>query len=185
MNFFESLIESVSQQTKEQHKLFVASLLIGAFVSCAGLLYYFYMRRAADIATIQTLQEQSRKNDVLLNKSRAIQAEADRVQALLENNQGFSIKTFFESLTQEQKLKPEPGWETETHSIEGNDTFDEIALPASFKNQTTQTLVSLLGALEHHEIVYIKELEIKKEGPKNIGFQLTIATKKRKQIWED
>ena len=185
MNFFETIAETIAHQSKQRHKVLVTSVLGGVFMVCGALLYFFYTHREADVQTITSLQEQSKKNDALISKSACIQAEADRIQALLESNQGFSIKTFFESLMQEQKLKPEPGWETETHSIEGNDTFDEIALPASFKGQTTQTLVNLLGALEHNNIVYIKELEIKKEGAKNISFQLTIATKKRKQIWED
>jgi len=185
MNFFDVLATTLAEQNKKQHKLFLlASLGIIVALSISGL-YYLHMQRGSDIEELVALQELSKKNDGLMMKSERIQLEADRIQTLLESNKGFSIKTFFEGLTQEQKMKPEAGWETETRSIEGNDTFDEILLPATFKGQTTQSLVSLLAALENHELVYIKELEIKKESAKTISFQITIATKKRKQIWED
>jgi len=114
-----------------------------------------------------------------------VRAEEERIKALLDDNKGFSIKTFFETLTLDQKLKPELGWDTEVRSIEGNDTFDEIILTATFKKQTTQSLVSLLNVLERSEIVYIKELDIKKEEKKTISFEIILATKKRKQFWED
>ncbi|MDQ5890386.1 MAG: hypothetical protein QG604_260 [Candidatus Dependentiae bacterium] len=185
MSFLETIADTISQQTKKQHKIFI--LTIGSLLSLSliGIVYFLYAQRDGDIQTITSLYEQIKKNDSLMAKSERTKAEEDRVQALLESYKGFSIKTFFETLTSEQKMKAETGWETATCNIEGNETFDEIVLAATFKGQTTQTLVSLLNALETHENVYIKELEIKKEGKKNITFDLTIATKKRKQFWED
>ncbi len=185
MSFLETIIQTITQQTSKQHQVFLISVMSVAFASIGGIIYFLYTQRATDVATLIALQEVSQKNNVLIGKSEKVRAEAERISGLLEENKGFSIKTFFESLTQEQKLKPEQGWGTEIRSIEGNDTFDEIILNATFKNQTTQALVGLLGVLDNNEIVYLKEVEIKKETPKTITFVLTIATKKRKQFWED
>ena len=185
MNFLESLSQTIAHQNQKQHHIFLG-IFLGSIVGLAGgIIVYTYMQRDADCATITLCQEQTKKNDMLIAHSNRIKAEEERIQALLDENKGFSIKTFFETLILDQKLTPEPGWDTEARSIEGNETFDEIILTALFKNQTTQSLVTLLHVLETHEIVYIKELEIKKEAKKTISFEIIIATKKRKQFWED
>jgi hypothetical protein len=185
MSFLESIANTITHQSSKQHQLFLATVIGTVLVGLSGIIYFLYMQRDADVATLIDLQEASKKNNTLIAKSDKIKAEEERIKALLEENKGFSIKTFFETLTREQKLTAEAGWDTEIRSIEGNDTFDEIVLSATFKNQTTQALVALLGVLDNNEIVYIKELEIKKEAKKTIAFTLTIATKKRKQFWED
>jgi len=185
MNFLDTITQTISRHNTKQHQFFLAAVMGTAVAVLVGIIYFLYTQRATDIETLLSLQEASQKNNVLIMKSDRIKLEEDRIKGLLEENKGFSIKTFFETLTLEQKLTPEPGWDTEIRSIEGNDTFDEIVLNATFKNQTTQKLVTLLTVLDNNEIVYIKELEIKKEPKKVITFTLTIATKKRKQFWED
>jgi hypothetical protein len=185
MNFLETLASSIASYNKKQQLIFIAATLGCVAVLIAGSLTYLAIQRAADIETITHIQECIKKNDILLMQSERVRAEEERIKALLDDNKGFSIKTFFETLTLDQKLKPELGWDTEVRSIEGNDTFDEIILTATFKKQTTQSLVSLLNVLERSEIVYIKELDIKKEEKKTISFEIILATKKRKQFWED
>jgi hypothetical protein len=185
MNFLETIAATIAAQNNKQHVLFISFALGGMTLLMGGCLAYLYMQRAHDIETITQIQEQIKKNEILIIQSERVKAEEERIKALLDENKGFSIKTFFETLTSDQKLKPELGWDTEVRSIEGNDTFDEIILTATFKKQTTQALVSLLNVLERSEIVYIKELDIKKEEKKTITFELILATKKRKQFWED
>ncbi|MDQ5940865.1 MAG: hypothetical protein QG632_591 [Candidatus Dependentiae bacterium] len=185
MNLLDTISDAIAQQHKKQHRIFIAATAAIIAAMLGGIVYFLYAERESNIQLINELKEQSKKNDALMAKSERIKAEEERVQTLLEINKGFNIKTFFETLTSNQKLKAEPGWDTERRDIDGNETFDEIVLAATFKGQTTQSLVSLLGTLENNEIVYIKELEIKKDGKKTISFELTIATKKRKQFWED
>jgi len=185
VNILDAIADKIIHQTGKEHRIFLSVVLGLLALALAGTTYVLYMQREADIEAINGLNEIIKKNDALMAKSERISAEEERIKALLDEHKGFSIKTFFESLTNEQKLKPEPGWDTEARAIEGNDAFDEIVLTAQFKGQTTQALVTLLGVLDNNPIVYVKEVAIKKEGSKTITFDLTIATKKRKSIWED
>lgn len=185
MNFLDTIADQIARQNNKQHQTFIATILGVALLCLGGIVYFLYTQQAGDITTLTELYDASKKYDALIMKNEKIKAEEERIKALLEENKGFSIKTFFETLTREQKLTAEAGWDTEIRGIEGNDTFDEVVLSATFKNQTTQSLVALLGVLDTNEIVYIKELEIKKEAKKTISFTITIATKKRKQFWED
>jgi ATP-dependent Lon protease len=185
MNFLETIATHIASQNTKQQQIFIAAVLCSIALLIGGSLTYLYMQRASDIETIIQIQEQIKKNELLMAQSERIKAEEERIKELLDENKGFSIKTFFETLMLDQKLKPELGWETEVRSIEGNDTFDEIILTAQFKKQTTQSLIALLNVLERNEIVYIKELDIKKEEKKTISFEIILATKKRKQFWEE
>jgi len=185
MSIMHDAASRIARQSAKEHQTFLLISLAVATALLGGMIYFLYSQQDTTIEALKALAEQIKKNDALIATSERIHAEEERVKTLLEDNKGFSIKTYFESLTHDQNMKPEPGWDTETHAIENNDTFDEIVLTAQFKNQTTQSLVAFLGIIEESEIVYIKELTIKKDGPKTIVFELTLATKKRKQFWED
>lgn len=161
----------------------------GIFLACitlvtGGIVYLIETKRNTEIANLKELSELSQKSAKVIRESEKIKLEEERVRALLDDNKNFSIKTYFEQFCRAHEITPEAGWDTETRSIDGNDMFDEILLPAVFKNQTMEHLVTILNDLDENEIVYIKELEIK-NAEQNITFTLTIATKKQKGFWED
>ena len=185
MNYVDQFITALTRLDRRKFHLYLGSILLAIAGLSGGIVYWLYSSRAQQIISLTQLQEISSKVDVAIRNHEKISAEEERIQALLEEHKGFSIKTYFEQFCREHSVTPESGWDTESRSIEGNDTFDEIILPAQFKNQTTQGLVSLLSSLNNNEIVYIKELEIKNDGNQTMSFDLTIATKKRKQFWED
>lgn len=185
MEFLAQLITSISALDRKKLHLYLGICLSLASFCTLGLWYTLHARRSSQIEALKQLHDQAQKNDILIAKSEHIKKEEDRIQLLLEENRGFSIKTYFEEFCREHNLQAEAGWGSESRSIEGNETFDEVLLSATFAKQTTQSLVALLSSLDNNEIVYIKELEIKKEGKSHVGCSLTIATKKRKQFWDE
>lgn len=185
MAAMDSIIQHLLRADSKRFLQYCGGLIGFAFVASAGVIYILYTTRAAKIETLSQLHEQVRKNDKIVVESDKIKAEEERIQGILNDNKGFNIKTFFEQFYRTHNVQPDGDWDTETRSIDGNDTFDEVVLPVTFKNQTTQSMVTLLSALDKHEIVYLKELDIQKSEGKVITVSLTIATKKRKQFWEN
>lgn len=185
MEFLTQLITTISGLDRKKLHLYLGVTLGGISLCTFGLWYTLHTRRNTQIEALKQLHDQSQKNDLIIRKSEHIKKEEDRVQLLLDENRGFSIKTFFEEFCREHGLQAEAGWGSETRSIEGSETFDEVLLSTTFTKQTTQSLVALLSSLDNNEIVYIKELEVKREGASHIGCNLTIATKKRKQFWDE
>ncbi|MGD1997855.1 MAG: hypothetical protein PVJ92_02985 [Candidatus Dependentiae bacterium] len=185
MDIQEKVISHILSLDSKRFQQYLGVLLGIVFAGCVGTVYLFYTSRAAKIEQLTQLYDQVRKNDKIVVESDKIKAEEERIQDILSDNKGFNIKTFFETFYRQHNVQPEGDWDTEVRSIEGNDTFDEVLLPVTFKKQTTQNMVLLLSALDKHEIVYIKELEIERGEGKVITVNLTIATKKRKQFWEE
>lgn len=185
MSALDQAITTLTSLDRKKFNLYLGIVLGMVTLMAAGVVYWMYQKRSAQIQELATLHEQTKKIDRIVENSDYVSAEEERIQGLLEENKGFSIKTYFEQFCREHEVTPEQGWDTESRSLEGNEAFDEVMLSAMFKNQTTQSLVTLLTSLNYNEIVYIKELEVKNEGNRAISFTLTIATKKRKQFWED
>ena len=185
MEFFDNAAQHIITQNSKTMRTYLLVGLSLMFLAASGIVYFVYARRNAAIETLERLYQQAKNNDHIVAEHAKIKKEEERIQTLLENNKGFSIKSFFEQFCSEHNVTPEQGWDTEVRSIEGNEQFDEIVLPASFKKQSTQALVTLLNSLDANEIVYIKELDIKKEEKNSISFNLTIATKKQKRFWQD
>lgn len=185
MTQLDKLVTLITSLDRRTFTIYLGAVLgCIAALSCA-LLYWLYSTRAAQIVAWNKLNDQVERVQRLAEKHDRISREEDRIQGMLEENKGFSIKTFFEKFCSEHGVTAESGWDTEQRSLEGNDSFDEVILNATFKNQTTQSLVTLVGSINNTEIVYIKNIEIKNDGNRSISFNLTIATKKRKQFWED
>jgi len=185
MEFFDSLATYIVQLDRKKFNTYAAALLGGIFLAGCGSVYFFYNKRTTLLAQLDALYKQAEQNNKIVHSFEKVKKEEERIQTLLENNKGFSVKSFFEQFCSEHKVTPEPGWDTEVRGIEGNEQFDEVVLPATFKKQSTKELVTLLNSLEANEIVYIKELDIKKEENNTISFNLTIATKKQKRFWQD
>jgi len=185
MEMFDKTVSYILSLDRKHFQQYLLVSLAGFGLLCGGIIYWSHSTRNKKIDLLNQIHEQAHKNDKVLRASQKIKAEETRIQQLLEDNKEFNIKSYFEQFCQQHRITPESGWDTETLSIDGNDTFDEILLPATFKQQTTQVLVTLLNSIDKNEIVYIKELEVKRDKQKTITFTLTIATKKRKLFWED
>ena len=173
----------INLSEKDFQKYFIVVISVITF-SVAGSIYYIYSKSSKLVKEIKQVQQLSEKSTAILINNSQIQKEEDRIQELLSNNKDFSIKSYFEQFCREQHITPEPNWETTPNPIEGNEKFEEVTLRASFKNETTKTLVTILDALDKNEIVYLTELKIKKDKDK-IGFDIVIATKKLRHVVEE
>ena len=162
---------------KKQMIVFLSFVTLTTF----GIIYFSYRTSLSKMQEILHLHKLLQKSVVVLSNNERIEKEKTRIEELIIKNKDFNIKSYFEQFTREHAMTPESGWDTTTNPIEGNENFDEVILPATFKNQTTKTLEILLEAIDKKEIVYIKELSIRREEQK-ISFDLTIATKKPRRL---
>jgi hypothetical protein len=163
---------------KEQDRLLMATLASVALL-VGGLIYFIHQKSTTLVASIKKMELLANKAVNLLQDYDKIQTEEDRIQAMLEKQKDFNIKIYFEQFCKEHNIMTSAEWDTSVVSI--NPQFDEITLPATFKDQTTEKLVKILEEIDKREIIYIKNLSIKTEKEKkHITVDITIATKKSK-----
>jgi hypothetical protein len=163
-----------------QKYLFVA---LGVIVCCVvGLIYYLHQYNNDLLIRIKQLRTLSEKAAKIIEENKRMVKEEQRLKELLEANKEFKMQGFFEQFCRDQSITPEVGWDTRSEQV--SEKFDEITLPATFKGQTTESLVIILDALEKKEIVYIKDLTIRTESPGKISFDIILATKKYKAFAE-
>lgn len=171
-------IQKLNKKDFEKNLVIFLSIII---ISSLGSTYFIYNKSNDLIEKIRLTKKLSLKTMNIIKLHEKMQKEEDKLQKMLEQEKEFDIQTYFEKFCSEQNITPEgSGWETITQELTGSDKFDEISLSVTFKNETTQKLVSILETLNKKNIVYIKELIIKNEN-KKILFDITIATKKLKR----
>lgn len=168
-----------------EHKEFKKCLIIFlcSATSFFGIMTYYIYQKKADIIThTKQMQIQAEKARKIIADNRRMAKEELRLKEMLERNKEFTMRVFFEQFCREQNIVAEPGWDARSEEI--NEKFDEETLSATFKGITTEKLVFLLEALDKNELVYAKELLIRSEGEKKIGFEIKLATKKYKSFVE-
>lgn len=172
---FVELIHSLDKKQFDKYLL----MFIGGLVCVATLSIYFVYTSCktleADIIRLQATKKKTRR---LLADYASIMAEETRLQGVLDQHKNFNLKVYFEQFCKEQGFNAAPGWDVSTNSI--NAQVDEIALTATFKGLTTESLVKMLQEYDKTEIVYIKNLRIKTEKDKKITCEIALATVKTK-----
>lgn len=166
---------------RQLQKYIIISLAGAALCSCFAL-YYIHQKNEELITQIKQMRTLSGKLMNIFENNRNMIKEELRIKELLDKNRDFTMKGFFEQFCREQNLIPEQGWDTRTEQV--SEKFDEVTLPATFKQQTTESIVKVLDALEKKDIVYIKELDVRNDGPGKIAVTITLATKKYKTLFD-
>jgi len=184
MKIFNTVTTYVINLSEKDFKNYLIGVLAGITSVTLLSFYFIYARSSKKVKNIRQLHSLVAKSTATLSQNEAIQWEEDRIQELLSQNKDFNIKSYFEQFCREHHIVPEANWDTIVNPLEGNEKFEEVILAATFKNETTKTLVTLLDALDKNEIVYLSELVIKKQEDK-ISFDLVIATKKLKRVLEE
>jgi len=180
MKGIEKIINHLQSLTKKEFKKRLSISLLILAIICLTAIYYIYNESSSLVQKIKTIERVANKATDILNENKKMEFEEKRLTTLLEANKEFNIKSFFEQFYQQQGMTPEPNWDTIVIPVEGNDKFDEVILNATFKKQTTTNLTRILDALDKNEMVYIKELTVKKEENKQISIQMLLATKRYK-----
>src|SRR5438045_4889665 len=122
------------------------------------MIIYINKKNDELIARIKQLRSLAEKSSRIIQNNRDMTKEELRWREKLEKDKNFTMQSFFEQFCREQNITPEQGWNARAEPV--SEKFDEITLPATFKGQTTESLVGILAALEKKEIVYIKELTV-------------------------
>lgn len=181
LNKIASFIQNLD--SKQSQKL-IASILGGITLGICIVTYVIQQNKTELIEKIKQLNTLAEKAARVIADNKRMTDEEFRLKDILDKNKDFTIKGFFEQFCRDMGIAPEAGWDTRTETI--NEKFDEISLPAVFKNQTTEVLVKILDTLDKKEIVYLKELTIKrdKDIQGKISFDITIAAKRYKSLLE-
>lgn len=182
MELLNKVVAQIQEMDPKQLQKYML-IALGAIVCCViGLIYYLNQYNNDLIIRIKQVRTLSEKAAKIIQENKHMVKEEQRLKELLEANKEFKMQGFFEQFCRDQSITPEAGWDTRTEQV--SEKFDEVTLPATFKNQTTESLVTILDALEKKEIVYIKDLTIRTESPGKISFDITLATKKYKAFVE-
>jgi hypothetical protein len=177
INKIAARIQGLELKEFKKYLLFFLGCMIFVFGS---ITYYIYQEKNNLINRIKQLQTLTEKSYRIIADNRRMAKEELRLKEALDRNKDFTLRGFFEQFCREQNIIAESGWDARSEAV--NEKFDEITLPATFKGLTTDKLVSILEILDKNELVYIKELLIRNEGEKKIGFDIKLATKKYKSF---
>jgi regulator of replication initiation timing len=170
-------IEKMSKKDFDKNLKLVIGLI---FFLAIGLSYFFYTQNSDLITRIKDTDKLKIKIQNIITKYDKIKIEEDRLKKLLDEDPNFNIRKFFEEFYTQQGITPEPNWDNEERL--DFDKFEEIKISATFKNQTTQKLVSIIEELNKKGIVYLKGLKIENQGNSKITFYIDLATKKLKTV---
>jgi hypothetical protein len=184
MRYLDQIVTYITQLSAKDFQKQLIIVISVITISIVGIMYYVYQQGSARVRQIKQLGQLTQKVATVLADNARIQKEEDRIQELLVKNKDFNIKSYFEQFCREHNVVPEPNWDTTINPIEGNEKFEEVILPATFKNQNTKKLVGLLDVLDKNDIVYLQELAINKE-KQLINVDLTIATKRLRRVLEE
>lgn len=178
MEIILNFINHLQSLTKKQIQQYFLIFLLGMSGVVFGMVYFIHSKSVELLSEIKRLESFANKATSILEENQKMEVEEQRIQAMLDADRNFNIKSYFEGFCQSQGL-PSQGW-GEARTEELNDKFDEVSLTASFKGQTTEKLVHILEDFYKKEIIYIKSLNVKQEPDKKISFNITIATKSLK-----
>ncbi len=175
----QNISEQIQRLPKKDLEKYIIIILATTSVVLGGIIYYIYNTSMHLTDQIKRTSTLASKSVNILKKYEALQEEENRLQDLLAKHKDFNVKIYFEQFCKEQNITPEPGWNTTVDTI--NEKFEEVTLPASFKGQTTEKLVTILEKLNKNELLYIKYLAVRAEkNTKKITFDITLATKRIK-----
>ncbi len=182
MEFLAKIAAYIQNLEHKQFKNYLLMSLLGVACAAGGIVYYIQLKNIELINKFKQVQSLTEKAYKIIADNRAMVKDEKRFKEQLDNNKDFTIQSFFEQFCREQSLTPEPNWNPRSEEV--NEKFDEITLPATFKGLTSDKLVQVLDALDKKEIVYIKELTLRKEEASKITCDIIIATKKYKSFSE-
>lgn len=185
MQLFDTLAFYLLSLNRKKTQLVITSLVILLAGIIGSITYGLIQWRHNQIASLKELYRLADQTEEIVQKYEKVRVEEERIKGLLQENEAFNIKRYFEQLCQQERITPQLGWDTHTNPLEGSDTFEEVVLEADFVNITMKTLVTLLNQIEQHQLIYIRELEIRKSGNHSLECSITIATQKYKSFWND
>ena len=167
-------LKSIHALDKKVFEKYLFAGIVGLVLLVGGGVYFMYLVSENLHNDINRLVAMQKKTRHLLFDYANINAEEMRLQSVLEQHKNFNLKIYFELFCKEQGLNPTSSFETSSTPI--NDQVSEIALTAAFKGLTTEKIVAMLQAFDKTEIVYLKNIHIKKDKDRTVTCEITLAT---------
>jgi len=188
MKQIEQLTSYLQALSKKEFQQYLIVGLVSIGLLATGTTYYIYQKSSNLVTQLRQLNLDANKIARIVARHEKLQEREQNIRTLLEKYPDFNINSYFERFYTKHKITPEPNWKPEEGAViigsQENVKFQEIILQATFKNQTMQKLVELLQDLYKETIVYIKELEVRRENAK-ITIELTLATQQYKKEREE
>ncbi len=188
MKQIEQLTNYLQSLSKKEFQQYLIVGLVAIGLLATGTTYYIYQTSSNLVTQLRQLNRNANNIARIVAHHEKLQEREQNIRTLLEKYPDFNINSYFERFYTKHKITPEPNWKPEEGAViigsQENVKFQEIILQATFKNQTMQKLVELLQDLYKETIVYIKELEVRRENAK-ITIELTLATQQYKKEREE
>jgi len=173
--------------SKKEFRNYLTGTLVGIGLLCTIITVSIYHKSSALRDQLKKLNKQAREVEKIVAQHRELREQEEKIKQMLIKHPDFNINTYFERFMATHKLKTDSDWTprsgTRIQGARKEDTYQEMILRASFKQQTMQKLVTILDALYKEPLVYVKELDIATEDGK-IAFDITLATKLYKKATE-
>ena len=184
----EQLTNYLQALSKKEFQQYLIVGLVSIGILATGTTYYIYQKSSDLVTQLRQLNRNANNIARIVARHEKLQDREQNIITMLEKYPAFNINSYFERFYTKHKITPEPNWKPEEGAViigsQENVKFQEIILQATFKNQTMQKLVELLQDLYKETIVYIKELEVRRENTK-ITIELTLATQQYKKDREE
>jgi hypothetical protein len=178
MEALNKLIAYFDTLDQREFKMHIIGFLVGVFGFGCFMVYSIQSKKTELLQKLRVLNTQTIKAYQIIENNREIVRDELRLRQKLDLEKDFSIRGYFEQFYRDQALTPDGNWETRTESM--NEKFDEILLPVTFKDLTSDRLVKALVELNKKDIVFVKECIIKATSSNKINVTITIATKRYK-----
>ena len=181
----QSLSSAIQQLSQKELQKYLIMTLGTVTLLLSGIIYYTHSTSTDLALNIKRTEKLANKSIRLMEQYEKLQEEENRLKDLLAKHKDFNVKIYFEQFCKQHGITPEPGWNTSVDII--NEKFEEVTLPATFKNQTTEKLVQILEKFDKNELIYVKTLSIRSDKQKKdkaqqvgkkVSFDVTIATKR-------
>jgi hypothetical protein len=178
MNFLSTTYSRIMSLEK---KLFYRGVItfFGTIILLIGaMLAYYYTTVYSLKSQLVKTKRQQEEIRLLLGQFTQLQEESKKVNDVLEEEKNFKIKSFYESILQQQNLQNSQLKEAEIQEENLRSRYIEIKLTSHLQQLSTEQLCTLLETLEKKARIYIKDLSIVKIRNNNLDVVLVIGTLK-------
>jgi type II secretory pathway component PulM len=180
MNILNPIKEFLLQKDIKTLSRIILGYIVLMIIGVTGFLLYHRMI-IDDLKTkYSVLVKSAKKIEASLNEYQTVLQQKKQVDDILAKDKNFYIKEYFQKTASANNMNNIGQINTTDQKLENG--YSEEVLQAKISGVSTQQMVTFLQKLEENQRVYIKMVDITKEGAgKTISFSVSIATVKPKE----
>jgi len=181
MSFFEKFQEfALPVETSEFYRN--VGIFLGALTLITGSIMYYHHSATSELrSSLQRMHKTQQEAKQILERLKAVSKRQEEVDAVLEEDKNFKLKSFYDDVIQRLGLSPNQVKEADVNDDVLQKMYTEIKVNAQLRGISTKQLCELLQSLEQKARVYVKDLTIVKKND-SLDVTLTIATLLKSQV---